>query len=195
MAKSPIALNWLHRLLSLYKPMLGAILLSLLATSPGRSQTIAYCRLSPEAIASKESLRQSALSGDSNAQQQYNQILIQHAQAVYRCRQQSRPQNQALWLRLYSCDAQPGAIEKLLDDIINKGYNQVYLEVFYDGQVLLPAANNPTPWPSVMRSPGLEQVDLLAQTIEKGRQRGLQVYAWMFMLNFGYTYTLLPNRA
>ncbi|MDT9232369.1 MAG: family 10 glycosylhydrolase [Limnospira sp. PMC 737.11] len=195
MAKSPIALNWLHRLLSLYKPMLGAILLSLLATSPGRSQTIAFCRLSPEAIASKESLRQSALSGDSNAQQQYNQILIQHAQAVYRCRQQSRPQNQALWLRLYSCDAQPGAIEKLLDDIINKGYNQVYLEVFYDGQVLLPAANNPTPWPSVMRSPGLEQVDLLAQTIEKGRQRGLQVYAWMFMLNFGYTYTLLPNRA
>lgn len=195
MAQSPIALNWFHRLLSIHKPMLVALLLTLLGATPGRSQTIAYCRLSPEAIAQKETLHQGALSGDTNAQQQYNQILTQHAQAVSRCRQQSRPQNQAIWLRLYSCDAQPGALERLLDDVINKGYNQVYLEVFYNGQVLLPVANNPTPWPSVMRSPGLEQVDLMAETIQKGRQRGLEVYAWMFMLNFGYTYTLIPDRA
>jgi len=171
-----------------------ALLLSPLPMTAARGQTQAYCRLSPDAIAQKDRLRQAAQAGDAAAEQQYNDLLTQHAQAVDRCRRQSRPQNQAIWVRLYDCDARPGALERLLDDIINKGYNQVYLEVFYDGQVLLPATNNPTVWPSAMRSPGLEQVDLLAETIEKGQRRGLEVYAWMFMLNFGYTYTLLGDR-
>ncbi|MGC9526431.1 MAG: hypothetical protein ACP5D7_12920 [Limnospira sp.] len=195
MSESSIALTSPRKAL---KPTLAgvflAVLLSPLPITAARSQTQAYCRLSPDAIAQKDSLRQAARAGDPTVEQQYNDLLTQHAQAVDRCRRQSRPQNQAIWVRLYECDTRPGALDRLLDDIINKGYNQVYLEVFYDGQVLLPAADNPTVWPSAMRSPGLERADLLAETIEKGRRRGLQVYAWMFMLNFGYTYTLLGDR-
>lgn len=146
------------------------------------------------AIAQKETLRQATRQGNPAAQQQYQAVLTQHAQAVGQCRQQNWPQNQAIWLRLYPCDARPGAVDQILDDIVNRGYNEVYLEVFYDGQVLLPQGNNPTPWPSAVRSPGAENLDLLAETIQKGRQRGLKVYAWMFMLNFGYTYTLRPDR-
>ena len=78
------------------------------------------------------------------------------------------PQVQAIWLRLYPCDARPGAIEQIMDHIVNKGYNQVYVETFYDGQVLLPSSNNPTVWPSVVRHTGKEKVDLLTQAIEKG---------------------------
>ncbi|MGL5082762.1 MAG: hypothetical protein ACRC8A_14850 [Microcoleaceae cyanobacterium] len=163
-------------------------------SQPARSQTSANCQLASAAVAQKESLRQAMIQGDTRAQQQYQTVLTQQAQFVSQCRQQNWPQNQAIWLRLYPCDVHPGAIDKILDDIINRGYNQVYLEVFYDGQVLLPKANNPTPWPSVLRSPGTENLDLLAETIQKGRQRGLKVYAWMFMLNFGYTYTLRPDR-
>jgi hypothetical protein len=64
----------------------------------------------------------------------------------------------------------------------------VYLEVFSDGQVLLPAATNRTAWASVVRAPGYENRDLLAEAIAKGHARGLKIYAWMFSLNFGYTY-------
>ncbi len=85
-------------------------------------------------------------------------------------------------------------MEKILDRIVSKGYNQVYIEVFSDGQVLLPQAENRTPWPSVLRTPGTENIDLLAQAIEKGRERGLKVYAWLFTLNFGYSYALRPDR-
>jgi hypothetical protein len=81
-----------------------------------------------------------------------------------------------------------------MDRIVNQGYNQVYLEVFYDGRVLLPAANNPTVWPSVIRTKGAEKVDLLATAIQKGRQRGLKVYAWMFTNHFGYSYAQRPDR-
>jgi len=166
----------------------------LLLVSVARSQTLAYCKLSPQAITQKESLRQTALTGNPEAIKNYNTILIQHAQQVNQCRQQIHPKNQAIWLRFYPCDARPGEIDRILDNIINKGYNKVYLEVFYDGQVLLPLSQNPTAWPSAMRSPGIENRDLLAETIQKGRQRGLKVYAWMFMLNYGYTYTLKPDR-
>ncbi len=158
------------------------------------AQTTAQCYLLPEAIAEKQNLRKAALTDDSEAVQAYQTLLSQQAQTIARCRQQSWLKNQAIWLRLYPCDAQPGRIEEILDNLVNKGYNQVYLEVFYDGQVLLPSAQNPTPWPSVLRTPGRETIDLLAQTIQKGRQRGLQVYGWMFMLNFGYTYALKPDR-
>ncbi len=51
-----------------------------------------------------------------------------------------------------------------------------YLEVFADGQVLLPPNNNPTVWDSVIKNPGAGNVDLLAQAIEQGHKRGLKVY-------------------
>jgi hypothetical protein len=35
---------------------------------------------------------------------------------------------------------------------------------------------------------------LLAQAIQKGHERGLKVYAWMFMMNFGYSYGQRPDR-
>jgi len=178
----------------LFSCLIGFSLNPLLLVSLARSQTLAYCKLSPQAIAQKENLRQTALTGESQAIQNYNTILTQHAQQVNQCRQRINPKNQAIWLRLYPCDARPGEIDRILDNIINRGYNKVYLEVFYDGQVLLPSSKNPTAWPSAMRSPGTENQDLLAETIQKGRQRGLKVYAWMFMLNYGYTYTLKPDR-
>ncbi len=51
------------------------------------------------------------------------------------CRSRHWLQEQAIWLRLYSCDTRPGSIESILDRIVAKGYNIVYLEVFADGQV------------------------------------------------------------
>jgi Glycosyl hydrolase-like 10 len=110
------------------------------------------------------------------------------------CRSQTWPGEQAIWLRLYPCDASPGSIDYVLDRIVNLGYNKIHLEVFYDSQVLLPPGDNPTPWTSVVRSPGQEDVDLLRQTIDKAHQRGLKVYAWMFTMNFGYTYAQRPDR-
>ncbi len=78
--------------------------------------------------------------------------------------------------------------------LVNTGYNQVYLEAFYNGQVLLPAAANPTVWPAVVRTPGKEKADLLATGIKKGQEQGLKVYTWMFTMNFGYTYGQIPSR-
>lgn len=180
-----------HRIVGVF---LGLISISILGTQPAFAQTSPNCQLSPDAIAQKEQLRQAAIAGDPEADKQYKDLLTLHAQAVFQCRRRHPLKTQAIWLRLYPCDAKPHALEKILDDLINQGYNKVYLEVFYDGQVLLPSANNPTPWPSILRSPGTENIDLLAQTIQKGRRRGLQVYAWMFMLNYGYTYTQRPDR-
>jgi hypothetical protein len=163
-------------------------------TPSSQAQTLAYCHLSPQEIARKENLRQGALSGKKEDQRAYFKILTQHAIMVGECRRRTWPQTQAIWLRLYPCDVQPGAIDRILDNIANKGYNQVYLEVFYDGQVLLPKANNPTPWPSVIKTPGYEKVDLLDTAIKKGRQRGFKMYAWFFTMNFGYSYSLRQDR-
>jgi hypothetical protein len=172
---------------------LSLLLVPLVNSKSTSAQVLPYCQLSPEQITLKDSLRLAAAASP-EAQKQYEDTLTQNAQAVFQCRRQSWLKEQAIWLRLYPCDAKPGAIEKILDDLVNRGYNKVYLEVFYDGQVLLPASDNNTPWPSVLRSPGTETVDLLAETVEKGRRRGLEVYAWMFLLNYGYTYTLRPER-
>ncbi|NEQ32845.1 MAG: family 10 glycosylhydrolase [Leptolyngbya sp. SIO4C5] len=121
-------------------------------------------------------------------------MLPQHANQMRNCRNRTWPQQQATWIRLYPCDLQPGVLEAVLDRIVNLGYNHVYLEVFYGGQVMLPAADNPTVWPSLVQTPGYEQRDLLAEAIEKGHQRGLEVSAWMFTLNFGYSYAQRPDR-
>jgi hypothetical protein len=157
-------------------------------------QTGAYCQFSADAIAQKNQLRQQALQGDAAAQEQYKNLLGQHAQQLQTCRNQTWPQEQALWIRLYPCDAQPGALDELLDEVVNKGYNRVHIEALYNGQILLPASANNTPWPSVIRTPGYENTDLLAAAIAKGRERGLEVYAWVFSMNAGYTYGQRSDR-
>lgn len=174
--------------------LMGSLMSQLLGYQSAQAQTSAYCQLSPEAITQKDNLRRSALQGDKQAQKRYQDVIKQHAEQLQKCRSQTWPKNQAIWLRLYPCDIQPGVLESILDRIIDRGYNQVYVEVFYTGQVLLPAADNPTIWPSVIRSPGNEKVDLLAQAIQKGRERGLKVYAWMFTMNFGYSYAQRSDR-
>ncbi len=183
----------------LFKTLIAALLTSgsLLIQQGWNKPILAvtdYCRFTPEAIARKEELLRSALAGDRDAQKQYRATLQQHAEILRQCRARTWPQNQAIWLRLYPCDVRPGSIDGVLDRIVNLGYNKIYLEVFFDSQVLLPPADNPTPWITVARSPGAEKTDLLAQTIKKGGERGLQVYASLYTLNFGYTYAQLPER-
>lgn len=162
----------------------------------GAKQAIALgdCQLSDAEIAQKEALRKAAGQGDPTAQQQYQALVAAHAQQVQQCRRQSWLQTQAIWLRLYPCDSKPGAIDALLDQMVNRGYNQVNVEVFGNGRVLLPAADNPTIWASVLQESGTDRVDLLAEVIQKGHERGMKVYAWMFTLNFGYTYGIRPDR-
>jgi uncharacterized lipoprotein YddW (UPF0748 family) len=156
-----------------------------------------YCQITQEQALAKENLRQAVFnSPDANsaAQQQYTAMVGQHREAMLNCRRNTWPQYQAIWLRLYPCDLQPGILEAVMDRVVNLGYNKVYVEVFYGGQVLLPEAENRTAWPSVVQTDGYERRDLLAEAIQKGRERGLDVYAWMFTLNFGYSYGERPDR-
>ena len=155
-----------------------------------------YCQFAPEEVKNKENLLKASIENQNEPAvvAEYEAILQKHIEMLQLCRSQTWPEDQAIWLRLYPCDASPGAIDYVLDRIVNLGYNKIHLEVFYDSQVLLPPGNNPTPWTSVLRSPGQENVDLLQQTIDKAHQRGLKVYAWMFTMNFGYTYAQRPDR-
>lgn len=153
-----------------------------------------FCRFVPGEVTKKERLREAALSGEAAAQTSYRELVERHSAELERCRQETWPRRQAIWLRLYPCDLSPGVLDTVFDNIVNEGYNQVYVEVFYNGQVLLPAANNPTPWPPVVRTPGAENADLLAKAIAKGRDRGMKVYAWLFTMNFGYSYSQLSDR-
>ncbi len=153
-----------------------------------------YCQQTAAAIAQKEQLRKAAIAGNKDAQKKYDAVLKQHGDRLRKCRQQAWPQEQAIWIRLYPCDAKPGVLEAVLDRIVDRGYNQVYLESFYSGKVLLPANKNPTPWPSVLAGSGNDNVDLLARVIQKGQQRGLKVHSWVFGLNFGANYVRRPDR-
>lgn len=153
-----------------------------------------YCQVSQAEAARKERLRKAAFSGDQQARSQYLELVEQQARTLAQCRQARWPKEQAIWLRLYPCDLQPGILEAVLDRIVNLGYNQIYVEVFYSGRVLLPKSDNPTPWPSVVQTAGYERRDLLAEAIKKGQQRGLKAYAWVFTLNFGYSYTQRADR-
>ncbi|PSB25330.1 family 10 glycosylhydrolase [Stenomitos frigidus] len=159
-----------------------------------QAQALDDCQVATAAINQKAMLRQAALAGDATSQKSYQALLAQHGQSLMQCRSQSQFQTQAVWLRLYPCDSKPGVLEAVLDRIVDRGYNQIYVDTFSNGQVLLPSGANPTPWSSVVQAPGYEQTDLLAQIIQKGHDRGLKVYAWMFALNFGYTYALRPDR-
>ncbi len=175
----------------------ASLLLPLSLASASYGQTLdlnTYCQISQADATRKEDLRRRAFEGDASALAQYETLVAQHAQVLQRCRQTTWPNEQAIWLRLYPCDLQPGILEAVLDRITNLGYNEIYVEAFYSGQVLLPTSENPTVWPSVVQAPGYERRDLLAEAIAKGRQRGLEAYAWMFTLNYGYSYAQRPDR-
>lgn len=174
---------------------LWIVVLGLISPLSARAQTPSSCQVSNEAIAQLSTLRQVAVQDteDAIAQSEYRDQQQQLADQLRTCRSQNWPQTQAIWLRLYPCDVRPGKLDEIFDRILSKGYNQVYLEVFSDGQVLLPSQDNATAWSSVVWQPGYEQRDLLAEAIAKGRARGIKVYSWMFALNFGYTYSLRPD--
>lgn len=152
-----------------------------------------YCQFSPQEVELKEKLLQQSLTNKQTTPE-YDVVVQRHRQMLQLCRSQTWPEEQAIWLRLYPCDIAPGVIDHVLDRIVNLGYNRIHLEVFYDSQVLLPPGDNPTPWTPVVRSPEGDQIDLLQQTIDKARHKGLKVYAWLFTMNFGYTYAQRPDR-
>lgn len=183
---------WRHRLQAFCLALgLGGLSLGidpLTAQAQVNNQLDEYCRLNAGAIAAKDQRRAAAIQGDRSAQAEYQALLQQHKDQLQRCRQTYWPRHQAMWLRVYPCDTKAGMIERILDDIVNKGYDQLYLEVFADSQALLPKNQNNTPWPSRIQTPGLENRDVMAEIIEKGRARGLEVYAWLFGMNYGYVY-------
>ncbi|MEM9264643.1 MAG: hypothetical protein AAGA46_03890 [Cyanobacteria bacterium P01_F01_bin.13] len=147
-----------------------------------------YCQLSQAEVDAKEAIRQQAVNGDAVAIAQYGDLLKRHTDMLRSCRQRQWPRAQATWIRLYPCDLRPGVLDALMDRVVNLGYTEVYVEAFYNGQVLLPQRDNRTVWPSVVQQRGYEDRDLLADAIAAGHKRGLKVYAWMFTMNFGYSY-------
>ena len=158
-----------------------------LTTSSAKAAVGPYCQFTPEEVAVKEQLLKASLVNQQSTSE-YDAVIQRHREMLELCRSQTWPQEQAIWLRLYPCDISPGSIDHVLDRIVNLGYSKIHLEVFYDSQVLLPPDDNPTPWIPVVRSPEAENIDLLQQAIDKAHQRGLKVYAWLFTMNFGYTY-------
>ena len=111
-----------------------------------------YCQFTPEEVEAKEKLLQASLANEQTTAE-YDAIVQRHREMLQLCRSQTWPKEQAIWLRLYPCDINPGSLDHVLDRIVNLGYSRIHLEVFYDSQVLLPPGDNPTPWISVVRSP------------------------------------------
>jgi len=147
------------------------------------------CQLEAKEVSRKSELLREAAGGSNKARKRYERLIEEHKKQLADCRRRHWPDNQALWVRLYPCDLQPGVLEQVLDQAVNQGYNQVYVESFYSGKALLPLNDNDTPWPSVVSDRNHADADLLAQAIDKGRKRGLKVYAWMYSMNFGESYT------
>jgi hypothetical protein len=151
-----------------------------------------YCHIPPQEIITKNTLRRAAQKGDRASQGRYNEIVKKHIDFVRNCRQKSWLKNQTIWIRLYPCDTKPWALEEIFDRMVDRGYNQVYVATFY-GKVLLPRSSNPSVWNSVLTTRGTEKTDLLADAIQKGHDRGMKVYAWMYSLNFGPEYGVTPE--
>lgn len=168
---------------------LGLANFSSIQPAAAQGQDPLACRLEAEAVNRKSELLREAAEGNNNSRKRYERLVEEHRNELADCRRRNWPQNQALWIRLYPCDIKPGVLEQVLDQAVNQGYNQVYIESFYSGRVLLPLNDNSTPWPSVINDRQHADTDLLAQAIEKGRKRGLKVYAWMYSMNFGESYT------
>ncbi|MEM9087982.1 MAG: hypothetical protein AAGC93_04485 [Cyanobacteria bacterium P01_F01_bin.53] len=171
-----------------------ALLAQGVGTQPAQAEVNRFCQLSSTDVDQKESLRVAGLQGEASAQRQYQAIRQQHSSEVKNCRRTTWPQNQAIWLRLYATDLEPGRLDAIMDRIVNLGYNQVYIESFSNGQVLLPKNDNPTVWPSLVQAPEYADRDLLAEAITKARERDLKAYAWMFTMNFGYSYGQRSDR-
>ena len=165
------------------------ILASICPVLPAQSQSYpTYCQQSPSEISTKNANRKAFVTGDTAAQTRYGELVTAHAKTLTDCRRQNDFKTEGIWLRLYPCDARPGAVEEILDNIVNRGYNQVVVETFFNGQVLLPVNRNTTAWRSVMAGSGQDNVDLLREVITKGRARGLKVTSWLFALNVGTEY-------
>lgn len=163
--------------------------LSLVQPAAAQTRDPLACQVEAEAISRKSELLRETAKGSSKARKRYEELVKEHRNQLKECRRRNWPQNQALWVRLYPCDIQPGVLEQVLDQAVNQGYNQVYVETFYSGKALLPLNDNTTPWPSVVGNREYADTDLLAEAIKKGRKRGLKVYAWMYSMNFGESYT------
>ncbi len=165
------------------------------------------CDVSRAEVLRKHELRKSALIANTNNpnaqaqyQAQYQGIIQKHKADLQTCRDRTAPQTQATWIRLYPNDAKAGVLEDVFDRMANRGYNQVFVEVFYDGRVLLPVADNPTPWRSVMEEAvNAGEVpadyDLWKKAIAIGKERGIKVYGWSFTMNFGYGYSEIKGRS
>jgi hypothetical protein len=163
------------------------------------------CDVGTAEILRKHELRKLALVNTTDPklqaqyQAQYQGIIQKHKSDLQACRDRVAPQTQATWLRLYPNDVKAGVLEDVFDKMANRGYNQVFIEVFYDGRVLLPVANNPTPWRSVMEEAVKAgevpaDYDLWQKAIAIGRERGIKVYGWSFAMNFGYGYSEVRGR-
>jgi hypothetical protein len=161
---------------------------------PAEGQMGASCVLTQTQSEEKDSLLRASLKDDSAARTKYQALIAEHAANLKRCRSQTWPANQAIWLRLYPCDLRPGILDQVLDQVVNMGYNRVYIESFRDGQVLLPQAENNTVWPSIVKHSDYRQRDLLAEALQKARARGLTAYSWLFSMNFGYSYATRADR-
>ncbi len=185
---------WKKLIQSAMLPGLLALLTQGMSAAPVHAEVNRFCQLSQAEADAKESLRVAAQQGDASAQQQYEAIKEQHSRQLKDCRRSNWPQNQAIWLRLYPCDLQPGRLDAIMDRIVNQGYNQVYIESFSNGQVLLPKNNNPTVWPSVVQNNADADRDLLAEAIASAHDHNLNAYAWMFTINFGYSYGQRADR-
>lgn len=179
---------------SLLSGALAIVAQSLAPVPVQAAQLNRYCQLPQADADQKEALRVAGLQGDATAQKQYEEMSQQHVSDVKNCRRSQWPQNQAVWLRLYPCDLQPGRLDEIMDRIVNLGYNQVYIGAFSDGQVLLPKNSNPTAWPSVVQADEYADRDLLAEAIAAAKDRSLNAQAWLFTLNFGYSYGQRSDR-
>ncbi len=165
-----------------------------IVTQPASAQVGEYCQFENEAIANKDNLRLAAFPDSSSksvnltATKAYQELVKQHSQKLNTCRQQSWLKTQGIWLRLYPCDLQSGKLDEVMDRIVNRGYNQVFVEVLSDGKILLPQSENMTAWDSLVQSEKYKNADLLKLAIAKGRERGLKVHAWVFTMNVGKGY-------
>lgn len=161
----------------------GPLAIATLGGTPAFAQST--CQLPPAEIERKAALRAVAASSD-QAWADYAQIVAQHRDFLQQCRQQQWPRVQGIWLRLYPCDANPGVLDEVMDRLVDRGYNRVFIEIYGDGRSILPA-REAEPWPSI--SP---ETDLLSLAIASARRRGISPYAWFFSLNFGFGYTNNP---
>jgi hypothetical protein len=161
---------------------------------PAEGQAGASCVLTQQQSEQKDTLLRASLKDDPAARTKYQALITEQAANLKRCRSQTWPKNQAIWLRLYPCDLRPGILDQVLDQVVNMGYNRVYIESFRDGQALLPEAENNTVWPSIVKHPNYRQRDLLAEALQKARARGLTAYSWLFSMNYGYSYATRADR-